>query len=247
MSDRLRGQLLNLGERFIGFDKLVEAESIKAKRLDSEKSELIVSRVYEAEKLVHSEIRARTEANRQFQSEIELFCNTVLEKMQNRVARRLEKILAQIEVMDTRCLTLERGQQQFRGELPSKLQVDTAALVKEMNGLKTRLADDVAIWRTREDAMMRKIDSNMKQLFVLMEKGGSSGSQLLDKVTHDLKNVSIQRKNKSDLLISEISRIRQDIQIAEESRKFADSEILNAINSYTGILQKGLQQVIAQR
>lgn len=246
-NERLRSQLLNLGERFIGFDKVVEAEAIKAKRVDGERNAIVLSRVSEAEKLVYAEIRARTEGNKQFQSEMELFCNTVLEKMQNRVARRIEKLLAEIEMMNTRCVTLERGQQQFRGELPSKLQVDTAALVKEMNTLKTRLQEDVSVWRAREEAVIRKIDVTMKNIFVTMEKADSVGSDLVGKAKNDLHRLSSNSKTKNDIIISEISQIRQQIQLEEEHRKLADSEILTAINSYTGVLQKGLRQVVGDR
>ena len=63
--ERLRNQLLNLGERFIGFDKLIESESIKArKNLDSERSEILYDRISEIEKLKYLEIKSRTEMNR---------------------------------------------------------------------------------------------------------------------------------------------------------------------------------------
>ena len=238
MTDRLRSQLLNLGERFIGFDKVVEAESLKAKRAEEERNGIIIDRVFEAEKLVHAEIRARTESNKQFQSEIEVFCNTVLEKMQHRVARRMDKLLSQIEMMDTRCVTLERGQQQFRGELPSKLQVDTAALIREMNGLKSKLQEDVVVWRAREEALVRKMDMALKSIFVSLKK-----SDGLLNVKSDLEKLAKPSPNR-EMIISEISRIRQQIQIEEESRKYSDTEISSAIISYTKVLQKGLQQVV---
>ena len=246
-NERLRGQLLNLGERFIGFDKLVETESRKSRRADSERNDLLIARISGLEKSVHSEIKSRADANRQFQGDIELFSNTVFEKMQNRVGKRLERILGELETLETRCVTLERGQKQFRGELPSKLQVDTAALVKGMNDLRTKLDEDVKIWRAREDAVVRKIDLSIRNAFAEIEKFNAIETDILNRVKADLAKVSNSSKTKNESVIDEISRIRQSIQLEEENRKYADSEILNAISSYTGVLQKGLRDVVAKK
>jgi hypothetical protein len=246
-NQRLRGQLLQLGERFIGFDKLVEAETRKAKRAEAERTEILVSRINELEKSVHGEIRSRAETNKQFQADIESFSNTVFEKMQNRVGKRLERIIGELDMMETRCATLERGQQQFRGEVPSKLQVDTAALIKEMNELRTRLDGDVKIWRAREDAVMRKIDLTFKNIMVELEKFENVETDILNKAKADLSKLGTNNQTKQKTIIDEISQIRQSVQLEEENRKFADSEILNAVNSYTGVLQKGLRDIVATR
>jgi hypothetical protein len=241
---KLRTQLLHLGERFIGFDKLVESEARNARRLDSKKSDVLSRAISELEKGVHTEIRARAEANRQFQSDIELFSNTVFEKMQNRVAKRLERLLAELDSLETRCITLERGQQQFRGEIPSKLLVDTAALVKEMNALKTRLDDDIKVWRTREEAVLRRIEGTVKNVVVEVEKFESVGDDLITKVKQDVGKLSRESAAKRDTIIGDISELRQAIQLEEENRKYADSEILFAVDSYSGVLQKGLKEMV---
>jgi hypothetical protein len=246
-NERLRSQLLNLGERFIGFDKLIEHESMRTRRVDEERRDIIFSRIDEVEKLIFLEIKNRTEMNKEFQSDIELFCNTVIEKMTSRIARRVEKILAEIEMIETRLVTLERGQQQFRGELPSKLQVDTAALVKELSETKLKLEQDVVFWRAREEALVRKIDITMKNVFVSMEKYQMLEEDMIKKMNVDLDRLGAKKATKSDYIIKTISDIRQSVQLEEENRKFSDQEILNAINSYTLVLQRGLQQVIANK
>lgn len=242
---KLRSQLLHLGERFIGFDKLLEAEARNAKRMDAKRTDLLLNTLNEFEKAVHNEIRSRAEANRQFQSDIELFSNTVFEKMQNRIAKRLERLLAELDTLETRCVTLERGQQQFRGEIPSKLLVDTAALVKEMNGLKSRLEDDVKVWRAREDALLRKIEGTVRNVVVDVEKFESTGNDTLAKIKHDMSRLARDGDIKRQTFIDEISEVRQSVQLEEENRKYADAEIFTAVNSYSGVLQKSLHDVVS--
>ncbi len=236
---------MHLGERFIGFDKLLEAEARNAKRMDAKRTDLLLNAINELEKGVHNEIRTRAEANRQFQADIELFSNTVFEKMQNRVAKRLERLLAELDTLETRCVTLERGQQQFRGEIPSKLLVDTAALVKEMNGLKAKLDDDVKVWRAREDALLRKIEGTVKNVVIDVEKFESLENDILAKIKKDMGRLARDGDIKRQTMIDEISEVRQSIQLEEENRKYADAEILTAVNSYSGVLQKSLHDVVA--
>ncbi len=247
-NERLRSQLLNLGERFIGFDKLMETEAMRSKKIDEERKDLIFARIEEVEKLIFLEIKNRTEMNREFQSQIELFCNTVIEKMTARIARRVEKVLAEIEMIETRLTTLERGQQQFRGERPSKLQVDTAALIKEMNDAKNKLIqEDVPMWRAREEALVRKIEMTMKNVFLCVDKYSNVEEEIVRKIRSDMEKLSTKKSNKNEIIVKSISEIRQSIQLEEENRKFSDEEIMNAINNYTGSLQRGLQQVIANK
>jgi arginyl-tRNA synthetase len=127
------------------------------------------------------------------------------------------------------------------------LQVDTAALIKEMNELRAKLDCDVKIWRAREDAVMRKIDLTLKNIMVELDKFESIETDLLNRAKADLSKLGTNNQTKQKTIIEEISQIRQSIQLEEENRKFADAEILNAVNSYTGVLQKGLRDIVSAR
>jgi hypothetical protein len=140
---------------------------------------------------------------------------------------------------------LERGQQQFRGEIPSKLLVDTAALIKEMSSVKSRLHDDIEIWRAREAAVLRKIESTVKDVVVEIDKFEIGQNDKISKVKQDLSKLSGDNEVRRQTIVDEISEIRQLLQIEEENRKFADAEILTAVSSYSSVLQRGLRDVIA--
>ena len=248
MSDgRLRGKLLNLGERFIGFDRVIDAESRRARKSESEKSDVLFSRISSLESGVHTEVRSRAEANRRFQSEIESFSDNIFETLQNRIGKRLERLIAELDALETRCKTLERGKQQFKGELPSKLQVDTAALVKTIVDLRSRLNEDIKLWRAREEAMSRRMELSIRNILVDVEKFECMEANVINHVKSDMKSMDDTKLSRNDSLISQISNIRQSIQLEEEQRKYSDSRIMEAIHTYTGVLQKGLEQVINAR
>ena len=116
-----------------------------------------------------------------------------------------------------------------------------------MNELRAKLDGDVKIWRAREDAVMRKIDLTLKNIMGELDKFESIETDLLNRAKADLSKLGTNNQTKQKTIIEEISQIRQSIQLEEENRKFADAEILNAVNSYTGVLQKGLRDIVSAR
>merc|ERR1719210_248424 len=83
--------------------------------------------------------------------------NDMLEKLQANIVVRIEKLAASIESLTLRCSALEKGISQFRGELPSKLQVDTAALVKEITELRRHADDDRKSRIQKDTQLLRRV------------------------------------------------------------------------------------------
>jgi hypothetical protein len=131
--DRLRNKLVDVGRNFVGFDKVIETDTIARRQQEVKKLEAAQGGLLTLEKALNSEIKRRVEANKMVQSLTEQLANDMLERLQSTILVRVEKLASSIETLTLRCTALEKGISQFRGELPSKLQVDTAALVKEIS------------------------------------------------------------------------------------------------------------------
>merc|ERR1711972_1077947 len=109
------------------------------------------------EKAMNSEIRRRVDANQQVQSLTESLANDMLERLQSSIIVRIEKLASSIESLTLRCTALEKGIAQFRGELPSKLQVDTAALVKEISELRRHMELDRQARIEKDTQLLRRV------------------------------------------------------------------------------------------
>merc|ERR1712050_710815 len=83
--------------------------------------------------------------------------NDMLERLQSNILVRIEKLASSIESLTMRCTALEKGISQFRGELPSKLQVDTAALVKEISELRRHMEADRKSRIERDTGLLRRL------------------------------------------------------------------------------------------
>ncbi|TEB19165.1 hypothetical protein C9890_0263, partial [Perkinsus sp. BL_2016] len=82
----------------------------------------------------------------------------MLDRLQEDCTSRISQVAETLEKLNTRVVTLERGIRQFKGELPSKLLVDTAALVKEVSEAKVTLEDLDTTWRTRDMEIQGRIN-----------------------------------------------------------------------------------------
>jgi hypothetical protein len=217
----VRDKLISIGENFIGFDKLLESE----KKIGNDEIEI---KIRNLDKLIKNEIQNRNEDNKKFKLEIENFVNSILLQFQRRINKKLTKIFEFIEILETRVITLERGMAQFRGELPSKLQVDTAALVRDITEFKTRLTNEELIWKSREEAVSEKMKEVMNRIF--------SNIEIIEnnKINNNFQN----------FITSELAEIRNLAAIETETRKSSDDEIFRAIENYTESLQTGIRRIV---
>merc|ERR1719356_937580 len=106
---------------------------------------------------MNCEIKRRVGANNQVQNLTETLANDMLERLQSNILVRIEKLAASIESLTLRCTALEKGISQFRGELPSKLAVDTAALVKEISEMRRQMEADRKTRIERDTVLLRRL------------------------------------------------------------------------------------------
>jgi len=140
-SDKLRSKLVDVGQRFIGFDKVVEEDTICRKDVENKRIEDARSGLVKLEKALNVEIKRRVEANKTVQEMTETLANGMLDRLQSKILARIEKLTVSLDSLTTRCGALESGISSFKGELPTKLSVDTAALIKEIDTLRKKRRD----------------------------------------------------------------------------------------------------------
>ena len=155
--EKLRNKLVDVGQRFVGFDKILEEETVKRKQTESSRVAGVQDGLLKLESAMNSEIKRRVDANKQVQLYTENLANSMLDRLQSTILQRIEKIASSLETLSLRTSALEKGISQFRGELPSKLQVDTAALVKEISQLRTQMEQEQQKRIEGDTALLRRV------------------------------------------------------------------------------------------
>lgn len=249
--DRLRNKLVDVGQRFIGFDKAVEEDTVKRKSNEVQRLKEAQEGVAKVEKAMNCEIKRRVESNKQVQGLTEHLANDMLEKLQANIMVRVEKLAISIESLTLRCTALEKAIGQFKGELPSKLQVDTACLVKEISGLRKQAEVDRQTRIERDTAMLRRLAEMDSHEAAMLEKSSAEQLRLYQRTKNEIDSLARQAEmDKADsdsrtdkfrtFILEEIAGMKNTLAVTQQARAQTDDEIVQAMTQYTHALQKGL-------
>jgi transcriptional regulator NrdR family protein len=244
-SDKLRSKLVDVGHRFIGFDKIVEEDTLVRKDTEQKRIDDAKIGLTKLEKALNVEIKRRVEANKTVQEMTETLANNMLDRLQSKILARIEKLTKSLDSMTTRCGALESGIQQFKGELPTKLHIDTAALIKEIDFCRTSMEADKKHRSERDTAYLRRIaeveygiDSKFETGFAIMEQQTASLKQEILSLSRTDESTEDQFRA---FILEEVAALKNSLSLAAQAREQTDDEIVQAINQYTNALHKGLR------
>jgi len=254
LSDRekLRHKLVDVGQRFIGFDKSVEEDSVKRRTNEDGRLTDAASRIIKLEKAMNCEIKRRVDANKQVHQLTEHLANDMLERLQSNILVRVEKLAISIESLTLRAVSLEKAIAQFKGELPSKLQVDTACLVKEISGLRKMADTDRRGRIDRDTSLLRRLAEMDSHEAMMLEKSSADQLRTFQQTKSEIDGLARQAemdKAESDsrtdrfrtFILEEIAGMKNTLVTTGQARGQTDDEIVQAMTQYTHALQKGLQ------
>merc|ERR1719324_846372 len=89
--DKLRTKLVDVGQRFIGFDKVIEEDTVKRRQQEIKKLAAAQEGLMKLERALNTEIKRRVDANRQVQCLTEQLANDMLQRLQSNILVRIEK------------------------------------------------------------------------------------------------------------------------------------------------------------
>merc|ERR1712072_18145 len=86
--DKLRGKLLDLGSSFVGFDKIVEEDTLRRRQIESQRLQEVLDGLSRLEKAVDVEIRRRIEMNKGVEDSVERLLSERFSAMQSRILQK---------------------------------------------------------------------------------------------------------------------------------------------------------------
>ncbi|KAF4749476.1 hypothetical protein FOZ63_003645 [Perkinsus olseni] len=252
-SERLRSQLLSVGERFIGFDRVIGEEAARRRTSEEHRITDLAETVSRLDKALCDEVRRRTESTNALTRVTEQMANDMLEKLQNSVIGKLEQVTKLVENLALRTTTLERGMLQFRGELPSKLLVDASALQKEIRELGEGMSSERQLWAERD----RRLLERLEEIGTGLERRVANECTAFDQQTAGLdREVEALKKTGNPggpdyrvteeeqfrgFLLEELAAVKNGLQLETRARTEADDDIIAGVNQSADSLQRGLR------
>eukprot|EP00388_Colpodella_angusta_P040957 GDKK01051768.1.p1 GENE.GDKK01051768.1~~GDKK01051768.1.p1 ORF type:complete len:259 (-),score=57.80 GDKK01051768.1:488-1264(-) len=244
-NEKLRGKLINVGERFIGFDSLVRDDAVKRKSLEERRYQELSDKLANLERSVNAEIKRRMDASKTLQMMIEQMANDMFDRLQKKVQRHIDRLALQVDDLNTRSGDVIRGIQEMRGDIPNKLETDAKLLTEELNRLKSQIDSEKHSTLEKDSVLSRRaaeveylMDKRSEAELTLVEEQFSLIRKGIDELTRADTAVEDQFRG---FTLEELSTLKNGLVLCSQARESSDDEIINAINSYTNALQKILR------
>ncbi|CBZ52211.1 putative SF-assemblin [Neospora caninum Liverpool] len=248
-SERLRMQLSSVGERFIGFKTSIADDTRRRRMMEEQRFQEVKESIARLEKALNSEIKRRVEANRTLQRVAEQMANEMLERLQTRIAKQIEKLTISMDLLITRCEGLERNLAQMKGELPSKLAQETVALVSELMTLKEQFELEKKGSIDREQMLVKRLNELQYGLDARLEAEIALRQEQLNHLKKDVEQLvrgDESHEQFRTFIVEELQAMKSGLALATQAREQSDDEIIHAINQYTTALQKGLRNITSR-
>lgn len=246
--ERLKVTLEGIEDRFVGFEKILEDGSQRRKTNDDQKYQELRERIIHLEKALNVEIKRRVEANTQLQQATERMANEMLTRTQNKLFKKIEKLVTSFESLVRRCEALETSIQQSRGEVPTKIETDCLALKRTVSELwevfQSRSRQDV----DKEKQLNARIGEIEKATSLKLENERQAKAENLETLKRSLERFSrcdeTTKVEFKEFIVSELNSLRSTLKMISETREQADDEIVEGINEYAAALEKAARGVV---
>ncbi|KAL8454930.1 hypothetical protein Emag_001296 [Eimeria magna] len=221
---------------------------LKSDRLRMQLSTEIKDSIVALEKTLNQEIKRRVDANKTLQQISEQMANEMLERLQMRIVKHIESLTVSMDMLITRCESLEKGLAQMKGELPNKLAQDFVVLQREAAALRQTFNAETKAKNERDAFACKKLGEIQFLVDSKFEAEIAIRQEQLNLIKRE-----VERLVKGDetheqfhaFIMEELSSLKNGLALATQAREQSDDEIIQAINQYTTALQKGLRTINA--
>mmetsp|Transcript_83206 Transcript_83206/g.165179 ORF Transcript_83206/g.165179 Transcript_83206/m.165179 type:complete len:354 (+) Transcript_83206:71-1132(+) len=245
MPERLRGKLMDLGPSFTGLERQVEDDKRRRHDIEQRKIQELLLVMDKLGRTLSAEVGHREQATASLQQAIDKSLEAMVARVQMQIVARFGKLSQSVESLCERCATVERGIQQLRGEVPSKLQVESVRLQFKLREFAADLHTDHGR-RVESDAQMLRsveevehsIDFRMQRELAQLERQIEALQELIDEIASAAERP--EARNRRDMVFATLASVRDGMAAEARTREAADDEVVQAINQYTAMLHRSL-------
>mmetsp|Transcript_31838 Transcript_31838/g.75829 ORF Transcript_31838/g.75829 Transcript_31838/m.75829 type:complete len:335 (-) Transcript_31838:71-1075(-) len=243
--EQLRQKLLAIGSSFASLGKQVDADARRRKELEAKRCQELLVFLGKLEHELTDEAQNRETELVELRQAVERRLNQMIEDVQKRVSARFSGLIGEVEALADRCGNLELGIQQFKGEVPSQLQVELTYLKEAMQQLladaareQQRSSEQDAGFLLRMEEGRYAVDAEMQKELVRLERRGEALQELIDQFAFAQEDADIAQQRA--VVLDQMAELRRQLSAEVALREAADDEVVQAINDYTATLHRSL-------
>lgn len=243
--DRVRERLLVVGSSFAGFDASVKEDVRRRKAVAEERRHSLLKSMDAIETALQQETQQRADEDRRTHESIQKSLSDMTTGLQSKVSERFDSLTRSVESMHQRCLALERGIQQFQGQLPSKLEVDTSATSRAIKELAAQFEAHRKQTAQKDEHILQSIaeahfgvDLQVERSLSQMERRTEVLQELIDEVAQEEEKPH-RTPFEADVL-EQISALKEQLSNESAAREQADDAIIQAMDEYVEVMRRSL-------
>eukprot|EP00930_Biecheleria_cincta_P029504 TRINITY_DN20522_c0_g1_i1.p1 TRINITY_DN20522_c0_g1~~TRINITY_DN20522_c0_g1_i1.p1 ORF type:complete len:373 (-),score=91.25 TRINITY_DN20522_c0_g1_i1:52-1170(-) len=244
-TEELRNKLLALGSTFTSLDKQVEEDARKRRGWEEKRSQELLTLLASLEQALSDEASNRELGYIAVRQAVEHRMSAMVQHLQGKLSERFAHLSKSVEMLSERCSTVERGIQQLKGEVPSKLQLETAALKQTILDMLSELAAETQRTSEQDDEVLarleegqRNVDSQLQKELAQLERRGEALQELIDQISFS--RVDSETETSRAGIQNSFVEINEAIAHEVSRREAADDKVVQAINEYTSTLHRSL-------
>lgn len=247
VDDDLRKKLLAISSSFTALGKQVDDNARRRKELETRNCQELLVFLGKLEHELMEEARLRQREIQQLRQGVEERVATMLDVIQTRLSERFSSLLSSVDALTDRCISLELGIQQFKGSVPSQLQVEMTSLKEELSQLLEDFKHQQQQSFSQEDAFRQRleegglnVDMEMQKELTRIERRAEALQETIDQFAPA---EALVEKRASSL--DQLAQLREQLDFEVSQRQAADDEVGQAISDYRTTLLRSLS--VAQR
>jgi len=243
-NNKLRQKLMDVGRQFVGFENVIEEDTIKRRNALQERSQLVHNNFGRLERSLNAEISRRVDSSKTSQQLAENHATDMHDRLQKKIADRVDCLASSVEKLSERCAALERSIAEMSGIWPSKVEVGAATLVKEVHDLRCQMDMDRRALLEQDAAHLQVIAEGEEAEEARLDGWRTTIAQQIETVKAETSRHAAEDRGAAQrlqsLCLDEITALKTALLGCSVAREKTDDEIVNAIGHYTSALQKGL-------
>lgn len=240
--DDLVSRLLDIGDSFKGFDKVVEEDTLRRRHVEHKRLQEVLDGLARLEKALNVEIRRRIETHKNTQEASESLLTDMMSRLQARLSKRFEQLTASLQALLERCCSLENNIRQFKGELPTKVQMEQQQLLRDIRAISVEFEHDRKQMSEQDAKVSQMISESEYGIDVRLQQESEALDTRAEGLERGIAEYARVDDSRRSAILGHIQQL--ELSIAEEgrSREKADDRVVQAINEYTSSLQRSLSK-----
>ncbi|EKX73748.1 conserved hypothetical protein [Theileria equi strain WA] len=225
--------IASIHNKLSDFENVILNERIRQKQEEDGKFQAIHEKLSRLNEQLKSETQERLSSRQQLQQITENTANNMLNELQNRLNKRVHTVAEKLEVLITKCASLESSVSDMDQKLTKSY--DIQMIENDINELSRNIYTDIAIKQDKDSSLTDKLSYLEHSIKSKVHDYMLIGTEGTKDIQNELDNFKEILENESQIfdehVAEELENIKQALKVTSKARMESDNNIVQVTKS----------------